>query len=119
MVYSIEADTEFLRVKVSGRDTDRPPSDLCALIFAESEKRGRRRILIELDQQFPLSSTSQYALVTRLPEIGFTVDHRIALVHRTSEARKSNDFINVVASNRGVMVRNFPGLQDAESWLRE
>ena len=119
MEYAITADEEFLRVKVSGRDTDRPPSDLCALIFSESEKCGRRRILIELDQQFPLSPTSQYALVSRLPEIGFTVDHRIALVHKTPEARKSNDFINTVAANRGVMVRNFPGLHDAESWLRE
>jgi hypothetical protein len=119
MVYSIEADAEFLRVKVSGRDTDRPPSDVCAAIFRESEKLERRRILIELDQQFPLSSTSQYTLVNRLPEIGFTVNHRIALVHKTAEARKANDFINTVAVNRGVMVRNFPGLQAAESWLRE
>jgi hypothetical protein len=119
MEYSIEADAEFLRVKLSGRDTDQPPSDVCARILLESERLERRRILIELDQKFPLSPTSQYQLVTRLPQIGFTIDHRIALVHKTPEARKSNDFINVVASNRGVMVRNFPGLHDAESWLRE
>ena len=119
MEYSIEADAEFLRVKVSGRDTDRPPSEVCAAVFRESERLERRRILVELDQQFPLSSTSQYALVSRLPEIGFTVNHRIALVHKTPEARKSNDFINTLAVNRGVNVRNFPVLHDAESWLRE
>jgi hypothetical protein len=119
MEYSITADDEFLRVQVSGRDTDRPPSDVCAIILQESAKSGRPRILIELDQKFPLSPTSQHALVTRLPEIGFTHEHRIALVHRTAEARKSNDFINLVAANRGVMVRNFPGLDDAKTWLRE
>jgi hypothetical protein len=119
MEYSIEADAEFLRVKVSGRDTDRPPSDVCAAVFRESESSGRRRILIELDQQFPLSPTSQYTLVSRLPEIGFTVNHRIALVHKMPEARKSNEFINLVATNRGVNVRNFPSLNDAEIWLRE
>jgi len=119
MEYSITADEEFLRVKVSGRETDRPPSDVCALILQESEKSGRARILIELDQKFPLSPTSQHTLVTRLPEIGFTHKHRIALVHRTAEARKSNDFINLIAMNRGVNVRNFPGLDDAENWLRE
>ena len=119
MEYSIEADAEFLRVKVSGRDTDQPPSDVCAVVLRESERLERRRILIELDQKFPLSATSQYTLVSRLPEIGFTINHRIALVHKTPEARKSNDFINTVAVNRGVMVRNFPGLHDAESWLRE
>ena len=119
MEYSITADEEFLRVQVSGRDTDRPPSDVCAIVLQESARSGRLRILIELDQQFPLSPTSQHALVKRLPEIGFTHKHRIALVHRTVEARKANDFINLVAFNRGVNVRNFPGLQDAETWLRE
>jgi hypothetical protein len=40
-------------------------------------------------------------------------------VHRTAEARKSNDFINLVAFNRGVNVRNFPSVEDAHAWLRE
>ncbi len=119
MEYSISADEEFLRVQVSGRDTDRAPSDVCAVILQESEKSSRARILIELDQKFPLSPTSQHQLVKRLPEIGFTHKHRIALVHRTAEARKSNDFINLVAFNRGVNVRNFPSVEDAHTWLRE
>ena len=119
MEYAITADAEFLRVRVSGRDTDQPPSDVCAIIFRESESAARPRILIELDQKFPLSPTSQHQLVTRLPSIGFTHRHRIALVHQTDNARKANDFINMVAMNRGVNVRNFPSLHDAESWLRE
>ena len=119
MEYSITADAEFLRVKISGRDTDQPPSNLCALVYQESETAGRPRILIELDQKFPLSPTSQHQLITRLPGIGFGHRHRIALVHRTENARKANDFINIVAMNRGVNVRNFPSLHDAEIWLRE
>ena len=119
MECAITADAEFLRVRVSGRDTDQPPSDVCAIIFRESESAARPRILIELDQKFPLSPTSQHQLVTRLPSIGFTHRHRIALVHQTDNARKANDFINMVAMNRGVNVRNFPSLHDAESWLRE
>jgi hypothetical protein len=118
MDYTIDADEEFLRVSVSGRDTDRPPSEICAAVLAESRKRGRDRILIELDQQFPLSPTSQFALVTRLPEIGFTPQQRIALVHRTAEMQDANQFINLVARNHGVMVRNFAGLEPAKAWLR-
>jgi hypothetical protein len=118
MDYTIDADEEFLRVSVSGRDTDRPPSEICAAVLAESRKRGHDRILIELDQQFPLSPTSQFALVTRLPEIGFTPQQRIALVHRTAEMQDANQFINLVARNHGVMVRNFAGLEPAKAWLR-
>jgi len=119
MQYTITADGEFLRVSVSGRDNDRPPSELCEAILAEAQKRDRPRILIELDQKFPLSPTSQYQLIARLPEIGFGAGHRIALVHKTPQAHDANQFINLVASNRGVNVRNFPARADAESWLRE
>lgn len=118
MEYTISADDEFLRVSVSGRGTDRPPSDVCAAVLAESRKRGRDRILIELDQKFPLSPGNQFALVTRLPELGFTPQQRIALVHRTPQMQDANQFINLVARNHGVMVRNFAGVEPAKAWLR-
>jgi len=116
--YRIEADAEFLRVQVSGRDTDRPPSELCAAVLAASRELERPRILIELDQKFPLSPNNQYRLVTRLPELGFTERERVALVHRTKQAQEANEFINLVANNHGVMVRNFRGLGEAAAWLR-
>ncbi|HJV10457.1 MAG TPA: hypothetical protein VJ690_03025 [Burkholderiales bacterium] len=118
MQYTIDADDEFLRVKIEGRQVDRPPHEVCVAVLAESRKRGRDRILIELDQRFPLSPGNQFALVTRLPEIGFTSQHRIALVHRGAEMQRANEFINLVARNHGVMVRNFAGLQPALAWLR-
>jgi hypothetical protein len=118
MEYAIEADEEFLRVRLSGREADRPPSEVCAAVLAESRKRGRDRILIELDQKAPLSPTSQHTLVTRLPELGMTPRQRIALVHRTPEMQSASQFINLVARNHGVMVRNFTGLERAKAWLR-
>jgi hypothetical protein len=117
--YTIDADDEFLRVKVSGRDEDRPPSEVCAAVLSESTKRGRPRILIELDQKSPLSATSQFQLVTRLPELGFTPRHRIALVHSTPEMHEANQFINLIAENRSISVRNFQGVEVAKDWLRE
>jgi hypothetical protein len=114
----IGVDEEFLRVTLSGRDTDEPPSHVCAAVLAESRKHNRKRILIELDQKFPLSPTSQYHLVTNLPKIGFTAEERIALVHKTPYAQNANHFINLLARNHRVMVRNFTGLEPAKDWLR-
>ena len=118
MQYTIEADAEFLRVRMSGRDTDRPPSEVCAAVLQASASLGRMRILIELDQEFPLSATSQFQLVTRLPELGMTPQHSIALVHSTAEAQEANAFINVIAANRDLGVRNFPDVEEAKTWLR-
>jgi hypothetical protein len=119
MKYSIGADQEFLHVMLSGRENDDPPSEICDVVFRESRRLGRHRILIQLDQKTALSPTSQLMLVNRLPQIGFTPADRIALVHRTKEIGKANAFINVAAAKRQVMVRNFPSVEDAQVWLRE
>ena len=118
MEYSFSVDAEFLRVKVWGRDTDRPPSELCAAVLEESAKVGRLRVLIELDQKFPLSPSSQFELVENLPKIGFTSRHSIALVHRTPVAQMANEYITDVAANRDITVRNFADIEGAKRWLR-
>ena len=118
MEYTIGADAEFLLVTVSGRDTDIPPSAFCAVVLRESMKLGRMRILIELDQKFPLSLDSQVQLIENLPGIGFTAQHSIALVHRTPVAQMANRFIDVIAAERDLEVRNFPDVESARAWLR-
>ena len=118
MEFSIVSDEEFLCVRVSGREANVPPHQMCAAVFAESEKQGRRRILLELDQKTPLSSSSQYSLIAKLPELGFTPQHRIAMVHKRTEMQKANEFIDIVSGNRGLAVRNFPSVDDAKAWLR-
>jgi hypothetical protein len=106
--YTIGADEEFLRVSVSGRDTDIPPSAVCAQVLIESERLERPRILIELDQQ----------LIDQLPMIGFTPEYSIALVHRTPVAQMANQYIDMLAERRDLAVRNFRDVEQAKEWLR-
>ena len=118
MKYSIEADAEFLRVRMSGRKDDEAPSDVCKVILMESARLSRPHILIELDQDAPLSTVSQHQLVTRLPEIGMTPEHRIALVHRKPDHQDKNQYINTVGRVRDINVRNFEDTETAKAWLR-
>ena len=118
MEYTIAADAEFLRVKLWGRNTDQPPSEVCAEVLKESARLNRGRILIELDQFFSLSPASQFELVTRLPQIGLMPPQKIALLHGKQKMREENEFINVVAQNRGIPVRNFSDMDSALAWLR-
>ena len=118
MKYSIGADEEFLRVTMSGRQDDEPPSDVCKVVLMESTRLARTRILIELDQAVPLSPVSQYQLISRLPDLGLTEGHRIALVHRTAEMQRANELINTIAGNRAINVRSFPDADSAKRWLR-
>ena len=118
MKYSIEADAEFLRVTMSGREGDEAPSEVCKVILMESARLARPRILIELDQAAPLSIVSQHQLITRLPDLGLTGSQRIALVHRRKEMQDANEYINTVATARSLNVRNFADTEAAKEWLR-
>ena len=118
MNYTIRPDGDLLRAHIWGRDTDNPPSHICKAILEEGRKHGLKRILVELNQERPLSAASQYILVEKLPELGLTHEHRIALVHHTPGLYQANDMIDLVAKNRGINVRNFPDVRSATEWLR-
>ncbi len=118
MNYTVRPDGDLLRAHIWGRETDNPPSHICKAILEEGRKHGLKRILVELNQRRPLSVGSQYLLVEKLPALGLTHEHRIALVHNTPGLYKANDMIDLVARNRGINVRNFPDARSATEWLR-
>ena len=118
MNYLIRPDGDLLHAYMWDRETDDPPSEVCKLILEESLKLGLKRILVELRQKRPLSATSQYLLVERLPQLGCTRAHRIALVHETPGHCEANDMIDLVADNLGVNVRSFRDVRAAIDWLR-
>jgi len=118
MQFTIEAKADLLHAKVWGRDTaTQPPFHLCEAIMTEAGRLGLTRILIELTQKVALSAAAQFLLVERLPAIGLTPRHRIALVHHTPGLFEASDLIDLVAANRGMSVRNFRDVDGALAWL--
>jgi len=117
MEYTITADGDLLRASAWDRDTPQPPSDFCAAVLAEANRLGLTRILLELRQKVALSGVSQFHLIDRLPSLGATPQHRIALVHLTPGFFEANDMIDIVAGNRGLNVKNFPDVETALAWL--
>ena len=115
--YTTRPDGDLLRAHIWGRESNDPPSHICRAILEECRKHGLKRILIELNQRRPLSGASQYLLVEKLPALGLTYEHRIALVHNTPGLYEANDMIDLVAKNRGINVRNFPDARSAAEWL--
>jgi hypothetical protein len=118
MTYTIHPDGDLLRAQIWGRETDDPPSHICKAILEEGRKHGLKRILVELNQKRPLSGASQYVLVEKLPALGLTYEHRIALVHHTPGFYEANAMIDLVAGNRSINVRNFRDVRSATEWLR-
>ena len=116
--YTIRPDGDLLLAHIWGRETDNPPSHICRVILQECRRHGLKRILVELNQRLPLSDASQYLLVERLPALGLTHEHRIALVHHTPGLHEANEMIDLVARNRSINVRTFRDVRSATEWLR-
>jgi len=118
MEYSITAEDDLLHARAWNRETQEAPSHVCAAILAEANRLGLTRILLELTQKVPLPGSSQYHLVDKLPSLGATPRHRIALVHHTPGFAEANHMIDLVASNRGLKVKNFADVESALAWLK-
>jgi hypothetical protein len=117
MQYTIEPKADLLHAKVWGRDTTQPPFEVCEAILTEAKRLGLKRILVELSQKVPLTGAGQFMMVERLPTLGVTPQHRIALVHHTPGFYEANDMIDLAAGNRGLNVKNFRDVGAALAWL--
>jgi hypothetical protein len=117
MEYTIAAEGPLLRVRVWGREAQEPPTQVCDAMLTESNRLGIKRILVELTQKVALSGVNQYHLIDRLPSIGVTPQHRVALVHHTPGLYEANDMIDTVAGNRGLNIKNFRDVDAALAWL--
>lgn len=117
MEYTITPEDNLLRVRAWGRDTQTVPQQFCAALLAEACRLGITRVLIELTQKIALTGVSQFHLIDRLPSLGITPSHRIALVHHTPGLYEASDMIDIVAANRGLNVKNFRDVESALAWL--
>src|SRR3982750_4089445 len=101
MEYTITTEEGMLRAHAWGRDSQQVPQKFCAALLAEACSKGITRVLVELTQRIALSAANQFHLVDRLPSLGITPSHRIALVHHTPGLFEQSDMIDIVAANRG------------------
>ena len=118
MEYTVSVEEKLVRVRAWGRETrDLPPSNICQGILDTAREHGLTRILLELTHKVALSGVAQFQIVDRLPTLGLTPLHRIAIVHHTPGLREQSDMIDMAAGNRGLNVRNFPDVESALAWL--
>jgi len=117
MEFTIAAEDGLLRARVWGREAQQAPTQVCDAMFAEASRLGLTRILVELTQKVALSAVNQFQLIERLPSIGVTPQHRIALVHHTPGFCEANGMIATAAGNRGLSVQNFRDVDSALAWL--
>lgn len=76
----------------------------------------RNLILIENNFRDNLSLADMFRIITDLPAIGYS-KFSLAIADSNPDHKTNNDFANTVADNRGLRMRAFSSVGDAEGWL--
>lgn len=87
-------------------------------IVATCEEHQCLNILCETFTTDELSATDCYRHIELFPEIGVTIQHRIAWVHHVDKTRAGIEMVETVLRNRNLAnVQLFADIEDARKWL--
>jgi hypothetical protein len=114
---------EFIRLGPSGNFDLRSSKEALALLAAACLKRGIHQALMDLRALQPgpkpvFSPEDLVSLVSTFREIGFTSQHRVAVLYLIDPHERARMFASM-ARLRGWAVRAFEDFEQAVAWLSE
>ena len=115
MQYAVRRSTTHLEVALSGVPSI--PEVLAMLREMLEQRNGLKAALIEVKVAMGLDFVGTQFLVEEVPRLGFPPDFRFAVLLLDEQARRSAEFAQDVAENRGVGVQVFSARDAALRWL--
>jgi hypothetical protein len=118
-LYNIEFDdrTDYLYAYVSG---DKDSLDISRQYWREIADECRRtkksKVLIVEDIKESVSTTETYQIASEISSMGFA-GIKIAFIDQHIEQQELNEFGELVSTNRGLNVKLFNKVEEAEKWL--
>lgn len=119
--YNIENLDTYVRVEVRGHrrleTADADNKDLWTAVGRVCSESGVTRILTVYRMTGPFLPLVIFNLAENPQQIGWTKDHKVALVDGSGAQIEDWKTVETVAANRGFNVRAFEGIGAAEDWL--
>lgn len=110
---------EFIRIGAQGEfDLEASRAALAGLAKACQVRQINRGLLDVRDVKSDLSPAELAALVRTFEEIGFTAEHRLALLHRGDPEYRARTFA-LIGRMKGWQVQAFDSFEHAMVWLSE
>lgn len=108
---------EYLYVYVEGQEDSYEISRAYwQEIAGECKDKKYKRALVVEDIVESGTIAEAYQLCSEFPQMGY-IGIKVAFVDRYSEQSEENQFGELVAVNRGINVKTFNDVEDAEKWL--
>ena len=118
MQVRFELDGDVLRVEVRERETPEETRELAERVFADRERTGVRSVLIIGRESRPIFKVEEYGLSHIFERIRAIPGLRVAVVSTEAGLQAAHEYIELLASQRGVPYRAFRLEAEAKTWLR-
>lgn len=118
---SIQPGGSYLHITVTGQNSREDVSGYIREVFEACKQHDCFNVLIEENLRGPsLGPLQMYEIITENLHLLLPFDHHLAYVDVNPEHEASNNqFAETVAVNRGLKMRAFSSIPEAEGWLLE
>ena len=114
MRYSIEMREGYVRAEMLERETPEETREFGEALFAEVQAKAASRVLVLVRSSRPIFRVEEYRLsgfLECMPGV------KVAVVSDSRELAAAHEYVQLIASQRGIALHAFPTEQSALEWL--
>ena len=115
--YSIEPGEGYLKAEMAERDSAGETAEFVEAIVKELRARGAKKLLISIRDSRPVFKVEEWKLSAALDKVMSIPGLQVAFISDTRELQMSQQYIALLARQRGLKFEAFDGEAAALSWL--
>jgi hypothetical protein len=117
MRYSIEMREGYLRGELVERETPQQTREFGEALHAAMAEKGVSRLLVVVRSSLPIFRVEEYQLSEFLKRMMAMPEAKVAVVSDSRELAAAHEYVQLIATQRGMALRAFAGEQAAVEWL--
>lgn len=119
MKYKIELCAGYIKAEMVERDTAEETSEFVTAILGALRSHGVFRVLISIRSSRPVFKVEEWNLSGALDQVMGAPGLKVAFIADTKEIGMSQEYIALLAQQRGLAFRAFGAEKTAVAWLLE
>ena len=117
MRYTIESKDGYLKAEMTERDTAAETAQFVEAIVEALQAKPAKRVLISIRNSRPVFKVEAWKLSAALDKVMSIEGLRVAFIADTRELQMSQEYIALLAQQRGLQFRAFDTEPAAVAWL--
>ena len=119
MRYTIVAGPRYIKAEMVERDSAEETKEFVHAILETLRKQTPPRVLISIRSSHPVYQVDTWNLNAALDQLVGLKGLRVAFIADSKELAMSQEYIALLARQRGLDFRPFPAEKEAAEWLTE